>query len=129
MLVVWLFYYRFMRFFAMNKIKKGYRKEKKVREYLEDLGYKTEIKNRSMYNANDFWGLFDVLAVGRDVLLVQVKSNRADMKPSQRMAVQKFRVPENVRKLLFVWKDREHKPDVYDLNAIHWQRVNLEKHG
>ena len=63
----------------MNKSAKGQRYEREARHLLEDDGYLTEFKIRSRYASNDFFKMFDVLAIkGNEVRLIQVKTNASD---------------------------------------------------
>jgi len=60
-------------------------------------------------------GEWDVIGIGTvDVVLVQVKSNRGP-RTLERLALNEFRVPGNVRKLIHVWRDRQRLPDVTEL--------------
>lgn len=65
----------------VNKINKGNRAEREARTLLQQQGYLVEKKNTSRWESNDFWGLFDVLALkpdGSEIRLVQVKTNKSD---------------------------------------------------
>ena len=62
----------------VNKTKKGNRYELEARKMLKEEGYLVEKKNYSRWESNDFWGLFDILAIKLDKLeirLIQIKSN------------------------------------------------------
>lgn len=67
-----------MRMNGMNTVRKGYRAEYKVRQYLSNLGYDVDFKARRKFSANtDIFGLWDVVAIkDGQVLFVQVKTNR-----------------------------------------------------
>lgn len=59
--------------------RKGKRRERQAREILESLGYYVETPNATQFQREDFFGLFDIIAIHpeRKPLLIQVKSNRA----------------------------------------------------
>jgi Holliday junction resolvase len=61
----------------MNTRAKGYRREYQCQQKLQTMGYLVDRKNASKYNSNDFYYLFDLVAV-RDsqTLWIQVKSRR-----------------------------------------------------
>ena len=62
----------------MNRVAKGTRNEKKCADLLKDAGYIIHRTRRSRFGANDFFNLFDVMAVHplKDhMLFIQVKSN------------------------------------------------------
>ena len=84
----------------VNKTNKGNRYELEARKLLSAEGYLVEKKNYSRWESNDFWGLFDILAIHptgevvhqeislgdtahaivskSKIRLVQVKTNRSD---------------------------------------------------
>ena len=65
----------------VNKTNKGNRIELMARKELSAEGYLVEKKNSSRWESNDFWGLFDVLALSPFtgfVRLIQIKSNPSD---------------------------------------------------
>ena len=60
-------------------------------------------------------GMWDIVAIGSaDVVLVQVKSNSwptgCEMEASR-----DFRCPQNAKKLIHRWRDRQRLPDVREL--------------
>jgi Holliday junction resolvase len=60
-------------------------------------------------------GIFDVIAIGsRDVVLVQVKSNRWPLEVEME-GLREFKAPPNCRKLIHRWKDRRQLPDVREV--------------
>lgn len=64
---------------AINRRNKGYRTEKSCRDILEFYGYATDTKNASKFNSNDFFYLFDVIAIKNNKQkYIQVKSNPSD---------------------------------------------------
>lgn len=75
----------------LNKTNKGNRYELLARKELEGWGYLTEKKNASRWQSNDFWGLFDILAIhpSGDVRLIQVKTNKSDFYKA-RKEIKKF---------------------------------------
>ena len=96
---------------------KGYRNEKRSREFLEKLGY-------YVVEARGSHGLWDLVAIHHggtggvefqpDVVLVQVKSNR---KPSgvEMSAMAGLRLPEFVTREVHIWHDRQPKPEVLEV--------------
>ena len=65
----------------LNKTSKGNRRELEARKQLKSEGYLVEKKNSSRWESNDFWGLFDILAIrpdGSEIRLIQIKSNISD---------------------------------------------------
>lgn len=63
----------------MGKKQKGQRRERQARDILTSLEYEVVTPNATKFQREDFFGLFDIIAVKPDCrpLLVQVKSNRA----------------------------------------------------
>lgn len=62
----------------LNKINKGRRNELLAKKLLEKQGYIVEKKNASRWQSNDFWGMFDLLALkSHETRLIQIKSNRS----------------------------------------------------
>lgn len=63
----------------VNKRNKGSRIELEARKLLEGTGYLVDKKNASRWQSDDFYGLFDLLAIkSNDVRLIQIKSNKSD---------------------------------------------------
>lgn len=92
----------------MNRKAKGNRNEYKTMRLLESLGYEC-------FRAAGSLGLFDVIGVSAsDVLLVQVKSNRLPCSVELE-AIQALKTPDNCRKIIHVWKDRQPFPLVRDV--------------
>ncbi len=58
----------------VNKRNKGQRIELEAKKILIDEGYLVEKKNSSRWQSDDFYGLFDLLAIGKKVRLIQIKS-------------------------------------------------------
>lgn len=61
----------------MDTKSKGGRRERQARELLQEKGYRVEKAVRSQFNDNDFFNLFDLIAVKPDekIKFIQVKSN------------------------------------------------------
>ncbi|HMK22182.1 MAG TPA: hypothetical protein VK466_07585 [Terriglobales bacterium] len=60
-------------------------------------------------------GMFDIIGISsKDVLLVQVKSNRQPP-PHEMETLTNFKVPANCRKLVHIWVDYERMPRVKEL--------------
>ena len=59
----------------MSKVSKGKYYEKKARDLLKKEGFLCETKNYSRFQGQDFYNLFDILAVGSYTRLIQVKTN------------------------------------------------------
>jgi len=94
----------------VNCYKKGYRNEVRAIKRLEQLGYVCWRAKITRFAKNDFFGLFDVIAVkkGSPNVWVQVKSNRIQKKTRdeiQAFADEHFS-PEHNRALIMAWKDR-----------------------
>jgi hypothetical protein len=63
---------------TINKRSKGRRIEKLAKDLLRNEGYLVETKNASRFQSDDFWGMFDILAVMPDtgeLRMIQIKSN------------------------------------------------------
>lgn len=91
----------------MNRKAKGNRNEYKTMRLLESLGYECFRMAGSL-------GAFDVIGISAsDVLLVQVKSNRLPCSVEIE-AIKLFKTPDNCRKIVHVWKDRQRLPLVKD---------------
>ena len=65
----------------MNKYQKGRRNELLAKKILLEEGYLVEKKNVSRFQSEDFFGLFDLLAIKPhtgEIRLIQIKSNISD---------------------------------------------------
>lgn len=103
---------------GINKHQKGLRIESKCHKWLEDKGYVVEKQNWNQWEGKDFFGMFDRIAVRKDsILFVQIKNHKRNLRPAERDEIYRFEVPDCAKKLLMVWKDRELKPDVYDIET------------
>ncbi len=95
----------------MNRKAKGNRNEYKTIRLLESLGYECFRMAGSL-------GRFDVIGISAsDVALVQVKSNRNPSR-AELDAIRELDAPDNCRKLIHVWKDRQSMPDIRDIKDI-----------
>jgi hypothetical protein len=91
----------------MNRLKKGYRNEKRCEDQLKSLGYTTWRTKRVSYANLDMFGLFDVVAVapgGKHLLFIQVKSNVCSKKVQEQIAA--FKMPPSCHKQIWIWIDR-----------------------
>lgn len=68
----------------VNKRDKGRRIELEARKELEAEGYLVDKKNSSRWQSDDFFGLFDLLAIGKEIRLIQIKSDRSDFYKARR---------------------------------------------
>lgn len=68
----------------VNKINKGRRIELEAKKILIEEGYLVDKKNASRWQSNDLFGLFDLLAIGKRVRLIQIKSNATDFYKARR---------------------------------------------
>lgn len=62
----------------MSKRSKGKFYELQAKKLLLSEGFLVDVKNFSPYASQDFFRLFDILAVGPDTKLIQVKTNASD---------------------------------------------------
>ena len=87
--------------------RKGSRAELKAIRMLEALGY-------CCTKAGGSLGVFDVIALGpNDVRCIQVKAGqRPWLSPLEREAIALVKLPANVSKELWKWKDYARMPDV-----------------
>lgn len=94
----------------INTAAKGKRKEKACADELIAKGYTIGHKTiRVQFHNLDLFKLFDIMALSPDgdhLLFVQTKSNKCDSK--SRDAIQKFRLPPNCHKEIWIWKDRKY---------------------
>ena len=68
----------------VKKRAKGVRIELEAKKMLIEEGYLVEKKNTSRWQSDDFYGLFDLLAIGQGVRLIQVKSHISDFYKARR---------------------------------------------
>ena len=108
---------------VVNTKKKGDKNEAKTAKYYRGLGYIviTTQNNSFRYNqfgqaeyrpvANDFFGLYDHIAVHKqtgDVLFIQTKTNR---KPTKEYIKKLADFPAK-NKILIIWHDRKRVPEI-----------------
>ena len=96
---------------TMNTYAKGYRNEKRCMKDLEAMGYKCWRAKITRYAKNDFYGLFDIVAVHniKQTLWVQVKSNKLPSKSYiKKIGDFHFKFLPFNRTLLACWVDRKH---------------------
>lgn len=82
----------------MSRRSKGKYYEKKARELLIKDGFLVETKNYSRFQGQDFFNLFDILAVGSYTRLIQVKTNASHFYKA-RKDIAKWVVDNNVDNL------------------------------
>ena len=92
----------------MNAKAKGTRNEHRSMRLLEAAGYHCTRSGASL-------GVFDIIGIGStNVVLVQVKTR--DWPGTVEMeAIKLFPVPQNARKLVHRWRDRQRTPDVREV--------------
>ena len=82
----------------VNKTDKGNRYELEARKDLIKDGFLVEKKNSSRWESNDFWGMFDIIAIhpqGGLVRLIQVKTHISDFYKA-RAAIRKWAMDNKV---------------------------------
>jgi len=93
----------------MNSLRKGLRNEKKAMALLENIGFKVVKAKITRWGGNDFFGLFDLIAVKKNspTLFIQVKTNqtRGVKKELEKFALENLN-PFNATGL-FVYYDRK----------------------
>ena len=90
----------------VNTIRKGSYFERKAKEILERHGFVVEKTKRSRFNRNDFFGLFDLIAVSKETVKFIQVADRMKMKEWVARA-KRFPLPANCSNE--VWLYREHK--------------------
>lgn len=89
----------------MNNRKKGYRIEIEYIKIKEREGYTCFRPNKTKFNDQDIFGMFDILCINKEkILLVQIKSNRKRNMDKQKNWLNH---PANCLKILAVKKDRK----------------------
>jgi len=87
----------------VSKTNKGNRIELMARKELEADGYLCDRKNSSRWASNDFFGLFDILAIGKHTKLIQIKSNRSDFYKA-RKEIQEWVNENKIKGVIFeIW--------------------------
>jgi len=89
----------------VNTYTKGNRTQQKAKRWCEAIGYQVEVIRRDKWRKDqDFFGLWDLICVGHNLLFVQVKTNA--MPPKEWMDKAKaWKAPHGTAKLLVVYKD------------------------
>lgn len=88
----------------VKAVAKGRRNEKRAGDKLKELGYRVQRTYRTPYGDNDFFNIFDIIAISDDhILWVQVKSNRCPKKDKEN--IKAFKLPPNNKKQVWIWKD------------------------
>lgn len=92
----------------MNRKAKGNRNERRSRDLLKGQGYE-------VLKAGGSLGVFDLIGVSaQEILLVQVKTN-AWPPGKEIQAIKDFGCPQNCRKVVHRWNDRQASPEVREL--------------
>jgi Holliday junction resolvase-like predicted endonuclease len=96
----------------MSSRSKGKRNEARARKILEDLGYEVEVMNYSRFGHQDFFNLWDLIAVkGGQTRWVQVKTNGLNSAgPAYRKLLTDF--PGAGTKELWIFYDRKPQPRI-----------------
>jgi Holliday junction resolvase-like predicted endonuclease len=92
---------------GMNKVKKGYRVEKRCADELKAQGYHIWKTVRVKFQDLDLWGCFDVAALhpqGEHILFVQCKSERVDNE--MRDKIRALKMPSGCVKQIWIWRAR-----------------------
>ena len=88
---------------SINRRKKGKYFEKKCRDQLKADGYLVDFKPNTRFCSNDFFYLFDVLAIKEnEVRLIQVKSNLSHFYTA-RKEIREWRIKNNIKVQCEVW--------------------------
>ncbi len=90
----------------IDAVAKGQRREAACAAELKAAGWNVWATIRVKYRNIDLWQLFDVAAQDPKtgaLLFIQVKSNRCDTETRDR--IRAFKVPEGVRKEVWIHKD------------------------
>jgi len=62
----------------LNKVRKGRLQEKKIADYLKYLDFDVYLTTRTKFHNNDFFGLFDIIAIKEGIIyFIQVKSGNS----------------------------------------------------
>ena len=94
----------------MNKHAKGTHYELVARKLLESQGYLCEKKNYNRWASKDFYNLFDILAIGENTRLIQIKTNISDFYKA-RKDIAEFVHTHNIKNVIFeVWVKESRKP-------------------
>lgn len=116
---------------AVNKTNKGNRYELEARKALIADGFLVEKKNNSRWESNDFWGMFDIIAIHPQhglVRLIQIKTNATHFYKA-RIEIKKWAFENKVFALNVdceVWLREPRKPWRRDLLALQQQNPTLQ---
>ena len=104
-----------------TKIAKGNYYRLKTKHFFEAEGYEVAnaevkkpipIKGRLVWIATDIFASDLIAMNGREILFIQVKTNRSDVsKAVKDFAKHKF--PESIRKVVCCWPKRASAPDIF----------------
>lgn len=89
----------------VNKTDKGRRIELEARKMLEEDGYLTDFKPNVRWQSSDLFNMFDIIAIGKETKLIQIKSNATDF--------------YKARREIGLWVD---KNDIKDISFEIWLR-------
>jgi len=99
----------------MNTYQKGNRREVQAMDILRSTGWLCDRKNRTKFQSNDFYNMFDIIAIrGSEVRFIQVKSNKAHWYKA-RKDIQKWMKDNNIQLRCEVWLKENHKDWVVDV--------------
>ena len=92
----------------MNTKRKGNRNEHRSIAILKAEGYACCRSAASL-------GVFDIIGIGSsDIVMVQAKSNRWPS-PAELSRIRAFPAPENCRRIVHRWVDRQTEPDTMEV--------------
>ena len=109
----------------VNTTRKGYMSQKKTQDFLLDLGWEDVYtaprlkfrKNHDIFNAFDH-----VCRRGHKELYAQTKSNVCPK--SVRDQIAKLKMPEGVKRIIVIWKDRKKNPTVIIYKYSHGKEMD-----
>lgn len=101
----------------MNARRKGRRNELRAAAILREEGWQVELTRPNKYGPEDFFGLWDLVAVRNcdEILWVQVKTNRPRLKEVERSA-QFFNGPGEMQ--VWVFYDGDTTPKRLKVNRL-----------
>lgn len=92
----------------MNTKAKGSRNERRSRDLFRQQGY-------SVTKAGASLGEWDLICIGpTDFILCQVKTNQWPSKEETQREID-FICPQNVKKIVHRWRDRQENPDIKEI--------------
>ncbi len=108
----------------MNTYLKGNARERELMQVMEKQGFLVDRKNRSKYQSNDFFTMFDVVGIKGDrCVFVQVKSNRGDYLHACKV-IQKWMRKNALSIEAQVWY-RENRKEWQGSRVTRYSRVNI----